>query len=195
MPRLASASGERTIARAITDVVHAYCTHATVEGVETAEQAAAVRRLRGDRAQGFWFAKPATAEKVRAPAAASAPDRLALRSASSRAGNSAFRGEGCALSAARPPPPSADRGTRRIARTVSWLTPNSAASSHSVRLPAWTRIAASCSDESFRRRSVGHASRWGWSTWRRSVGSANTKAPGGRMHPRNRSPSLPRSRS
>jgi EAL domain-containing protein (putative c-di-GMP-specific phosphodiesterase class I) len=40
--------------------------HVTVEGIETAQQAAIVRGLGADRAQGFWFAKPATAESVRA---------------------------------------------------------------------------------------------------------------------------------
>jgi diguanylate cyclase (GGDEF)-like protein/PAS domain S-box-containing protein len=70
--RLASDPGERAIVRAITDVAHAYGMHVTVEGIETAEQAAIVRELGGDRAQGFWFARPATAESVRALVADSA---------------------------------------------------------------------------------------------------------------------------
>jgi EAL domain-containing protein (putative c-di-GMP-specific phosphodiesterase class I) len=70
--RLASDPGERAIVRAIIDVAHAYGMHVTVEGIETAEQTAIVRELGGDRAQGFWFAKPATAERVRAVIADSA---------------------------------------------------------------------------------------------------------------------------
>ena len=64
--RLASDPGERAIVRAIVDVAHTYGMHVTVEGIETAEQAAIVRELGGDRAQGFWFAHPVTAERVRA---------------------------------------------------------------------------------------------------------------------------------
>jgi diguanylate cyclase (GGDEF)-like protein/PAS domain S-box-containing protein len=72
--RLASDPGERAIVRAITDVAHAYGMHVTVEGIETAEQAAIVRELGGDRAQGFWFARPAPAESVRVLVSASASD-------------------------------------------------------------------------------------------------------------------------
>src|SRR5829696_1786611 len=71
--RLASDPGERAIVRAITNVAHAYGMHVTVEGIEPAEQATIVRGLGGDRAQGFWFAKPAPAERVRALIANSAP--------------------------------------------------------------------------------------------------------------------------
>jgi diguanylate cyclase (GGDEF)-like protein/PAS domain S-box-containing protein len=78
--RLASDPGERAIVRAITDVAHAYGMHVTVEGIETAEQAAIVRELGGDRAQGFWFAKPATAERVRALVADSASNCSERRS-------------------------------------------------------------------------------------------------------------------
>jgi hypothetical protein len=47
---------------------------------------------------------------------------------------------------------SAGDSWRSTVRIVSWLTPNVAASSRRVRLPASLRMAASCSDESFRRR-------------------------------------------
>ncbi len=83
--RLASDPGERAIVRAITDVAHAYGMHVTVEGVETAEQAAIVHELGADRAQGFWFAKPVTAETVRAWVAGPPSRRLAQRSATSAA--------------------------------------------------------------------------------------------------------------
>ena len=47
--RLSSDPGERAIVRAITDVAHAHGMHVTVEGIETAEQAAIARDLGGDR--------------------------------------------------------------------------------------------------------------------------------------------------
>jgi diguanylate cyclase (GGDEF)-like protein/PAS domain S-box-containing protein len=78
--RLAADPGERAIVRAIIDVAHAYGMHVTVEGVETAEQAHIVAELGCDRAQGFWFARPATAERVRAWIAGPSPQRLEQRS-------------------------------------------------------------------------------------------------------------------
>ncbi len=49
---------------------------------------------------------------------------------------------------------------RRTARTVSWLTANSAATSRRLRFPALARIAASCSAESLRRRGVWYEARF-----------------------------------
>ena len=83
--RLASDPGDRAIVRAITDVAHAYGMHVTVEGVETSEQAAIVRELGGDRAQGFWFAQPAAAEQLRVSIAGPPLARGAQASAASAA--------------------------------------------------------------------------------------------------------------
>ena len=94
------------------------------------------------------------------------------------------------------PPPSPDgraSSSRSTARTVSWLTPNSAAKSRKLRPCATARTRASWSGVSLRGRGVWYDGRPVRPAGRRTGMSAKRMAPGGRMHPRNRSPSNPRS--
>ncbi len=64
--------------------------------------------------------------------------------------------------------------SRSTVRTVSWLTPKSAARSRRLRLPALARTAASCSAESLRRRGEWYGARWDRPLTRRGGASAMT---------------------
>ena len=151
--RLASDPGERAIVRAITDVAHAYGMHVTVEGIETAEQAAIVREPRRGSGAGILVRQARDGREGACPGRGFSLRLLGTTvRLLGRAGDRIFCGEGRTHSAASPPPTSAAPAVRRVARTVSWLTPNSAASSRNVRLPDSLRMAAACSGESFRRR-------------------------------------------
>jgi EAL domain-containing protein (putative c-di-GMP-specific phosphodiesterase class I) len=48
----------RAIVRAVIEMAHALQLTLVAEGIETADQAAALRRLGCDLGQGFWFARP-----------------------------------------------------------------------------------------------------------------------------------------
>ena len=66
---------------------------------------------------------------------------------------------------------------RSTARTVSWLTPNSAARERRLFVAASARITASCSGDSLRRRGVWYAARLDPPLTRRGGASAMTTRP------------------
>ena len=61
---MASDGGDAAIVRAIIEMAHSVGFTVTAEGVETEEQAALLRLLRCDQAQGFLFARPMPAEEL-----------------------------------------------------------------------------------------------------------------------------------
>ena len=64
MPTGAGDSAQRTLVRAIVDLAAGLGLGTIAEGVETAEQAELLTRLGCERAQGFYFARPAPADEV-----------------------------------------------------------------------------------------------------------------------------------
>jgi diguanylate cyclase (GGDEF)-like protein/PAS domain S-box-containing protein len=61
---LGSDSGDSAIVNAVVTLAHTLGLHAVAEGVETAEQLSELRRLGCDTAQGFYFARPATGDRI-----------------------------------------------------------------------------------------------------------------------------------
>ena len=61
---MASDGGDAAIVRAIIEMAHSVGFTVTAEGVETEEQAALLRLLRCDQAQGFLFARPMPAQEL-----------------------------------------------------------------------------------------------------------------------------------
>jgi EAL domain-containing protein (putative c-di-GMP-specific phosphodiesterase class I) len=79
-------SGEQAVVKAIVDLGHIFGMRVTAEGIETEEQARAVKLLGCDEGQGFLYGRPVPPEEFFARGNAASPGEYARRNASEASG-------------------------------------------------------------------------------------------------------------